>query len=73
MSSCYRLTIAPTIRSTSGSTRRRIGNATTQELAQALSHAETTPGASPTFRAVDTPETMQDITMDVSNSATKVL
>jgi hypothetical protein len=61
-----------TIRCTSGSTRSSAGKATIQELAHALSHAESAPPLNPMFRAVDTPETMHDITIEVRSNATKL-
>jgi hypothetical protein len=56
-----------------GTTTRSVGNATTQDVAQAPSHAENTPGATPMLRNVDTPETMQDMTTDVARRETKLL
>lgn len=57
------------MRCTTGSTTSRTGKAIIQEAAQALSHAETTPGAKPRLFAVDTPETMQDMMIEVIASA----
>lgn len=65
-------TRAPTSLRTKGRSTSRIGKATTQEVAQALIHAETTPGARPTLFAVETPETMQDIRIERIKGVTKL-
>jgi hypothetical protein len=65
-----RRTKAPTIRCTTGRTTSKTGKAIIHELAQALNQAETMPGAKPMLFAVDTPETMQDMMIEVISSAT---